>query len=79
MTHERFLARCVELAEEGVRVKRGGPFGALIVRGDKIIAEGSNEVFSTNDPTAHAEIVVIRRACNNLNTFDLSGCVMSAL
>ena len=52
----------------------GGPFGSVIVKDDKIIAEGSNKVTCSNDPTAHGEIVAIREASKNLNTFDLSGC-----
>ena len=52
----------------------GGPFGCVIVKDNKIISEGSNKVTSTNDPTAHGEIVAIREACLKLNTFNLSGC-----
>jgi guanine deaminase len=56
----------------------GGPFGALIVRDGKIIAEGWNQVTSTNDPTAHAEVVAIRRACEKLGTFNLPDCEIYA-
>ena len=56
----------------------GGPFGALIARGDDVVAEGVNRVTSACDPTAHAEIVAIRLACRALDTFDLSGCVLYA-
>ena len=52
----------------------GGPFGSVIVKNDKVIAEGSNKVTLNNDPTAHGEIVAIRKACKNLNNFNLSGC-----
>ena len=52
----------------------GGPFGSVVVKGDKIIAEGSNKVTPTNDPTAHGEIVAIREACKKLNNFNLNGC-----
>ena len=68
-----FMKRAIELSIESVN-KSGGPFGSVIVKGDKIIAEGHNEVTSTNDPTAHGEIVAIREACKNLNDFNLSGC-----
>ena len=69
----KFMQRAIELSIESVN-KSGGPFGSVIVKGDKIIAEGSNKVTSTNDPTAHGEIVAIRDACKKLNTFNLSGC-----
>ena len=66
-----FMARAIQLSIEGVQSGRGGPFGAVIVREGKIIAEGSNEVTSTNDPTAHAEVLAIRRACEKLGAFEL--------
>lgn len=69
-----FLARAIELANKNVREHLGGPFGAVIVRGKELIAEGSNRVILYNDPTAHAEMVAIRDACRILQTFDLSGC-----
>ena len=69
----KFMQRAIELSIESVN-KSGGPFGSVIVKGDKIIAEGHNEVTSTNDPTAHGEIIAIRRACKNINDFNLSGC-----
>lgn len=56
----------------------GGPFGAIIVKDGKIVGKGINQVTGTNDPTAHAEIVAIRDACKNLNTFDLTGCELYA-
>ena len=68
-----FMTRAIELSIESVN-NSGGPFGSVIVQGGKIIAEGSNKVTSTNDPTAHGEIVAIREACKNLNDFNLSGC-----
>ena len=67
------MARAIELSIESVNTG-GGPFGSVIVKDEKIIAEGSNKVTSTNDPTAHGEIVAIRKACKNLNNFNLSGC-----
>jgi tRNA(Arg) A34 adenosine deaminase TadA len=73
---ERFMRRAIELAQRGVDENLGGPFGCVIVRDGEIIGEGSNEVTSTNDPTAHAEIVAIRQACRNLNSFQLEGCTV---
>ena len=69
----KFMKRAIELSENSAN-GTGGPFGSVIVKDEKIIAEASNEVTFTNDPTAHAEIVAIRKACKNLNTFNLSGC-----
>lgn len=68
-----FMRRAIELSEESVRTG-GGPFGAVIVRGDEIIAEASNSVTIDNDPTAHAEVNCIRKATRRLGTFDLEGC-----
>ena len=68
------MKRAIELALENVRSGRGGPFGVVIVKGGQVLAEGANSVTSTNDPTAHAEIVAIREACRKLNTFQLEGC-----
>ncbi len=67
-----FMLRAIELSVNSAN-NTGGPFGCVIVRDNKIIAEGSNKVTSSNDPTAHAEIVAIRDACQKLNTFNLSG------
>ena len=71
--NNEFMKRAIELSIESVK-NGGGPFGAVIVKDDKIIAEGSNKVTSTNDPTAHGEIVAIRNACKKLNNFSLNGC-----
>ena len=68
-----FMMRAIELSVESAKSK-GGPFGSVIVKDNKIIAEGSNQVTINNDPTAHGEIVAIRSACQKLNTFNLSGC-----
>ena len=68
----KFMTRAIELSIESIN-KGGGPFASIIVKDDKIIAEGSNKVTLTNDPTAHGEIVAIRQACKNLNNFSLSG------
>ena len=67
------MRRAVQLSEEKMHENSGGPFGAVIVKNGKIIAEGFNQVTSLKDPTAHAEIVALRRACQNLNTFHLTG------
>ena len=71
-----FLRRAIELAAQNVSDGNGGPFGAVIVRGKELIAEGANRAVLYNDPTAHAEIVAIREAARNLQTFDLSGCAI---
>ena len=68
------MERAIALAIENVNNGRGGPFGAVIVRNGEIVAEGTNQVTSTNDPTAHAEVAAIREACRKLNDFQLSGC-----
>jgi guanine deaminase len=74
MSLEDHMRRAIALSLEMMRTGKGGPFGAVIARDGTIIAEGFNQVTSTNDPTAHAEVVAIRRACRALDTFDLSGC-----
>ena len=78
MDQNEFMQCAIALALENVQSNRGGPFGALIARNGKIIAEGSNRVTSTNDPTAHAEMVAIREACTHLGTFQLTGCEIYA-
>jgi guanine deaminase len=74
MAAEQHMRRAIALSVEMMRSNRGGPFGAVVVKDGSIVAEGFNQVTSTNDPTAHAEVVAIRRACQALGTFDLSGC-----
>jgi guanine deaminase len=69
-----FMARAIQLSIENVHSGRGGPFGAVIVKDGSIIAEGTNQVTSMNDPTAHAEVIAIREACQNLSVFQLRGC-----
>jgi len=69
-----FLERAIELSRLGMNSGQGGPFGCVIVRNNEIIGEGHNMVTSTNDPTAHAEVVAIREACKKLNTYQLEGC-----
>lgn len=71
-----FMQAAVDLAAGHMRSKDGGPFGAVIVRGAEIVGRGWNRVTSTNDPTAHAEVVAIRAAATALNTFSLAGCVL---
>ena len=73
-----FLQRAIELAVQNVKDRRGGPFGAVIVRDGTIIAEGTNLVTTSLDPTAHAEVVAIRKACAVLQSFELKGCVVYA-
>ena len=74
--HEEFMRRAISLAQKGVDAGAGGPFGAVVVKNDEIVGEGFNQVTSINDPTAHAEIVAIRNACRNLNSFQLDDCII---
>ncbi len=71
---EKFMAEAIALSEHGINNNHGGPFGCVIVKDDVIVGRGNNKVTSSNDPTAHAEVVAIRDACKNLNTFQLDGC-----
>ncbi|WEK38150.1 MAG: nucleoside deaminase [Candidatus Pseudobacter hemicellulosilyticus] len=71
---QHFIQAAVELAREGMKAGKGGPFGCVIVKGDVIVGQGCNCVTSTNDPTAHAEVVAIRDACQRLKTFQLTDC-----
>jgi len=68
------MGRAIEISHEKMRAGEGGPFGAVVVKDGKVIAEGWNRVTSTHDPTAHAEVEAIRKACKVLKTFVLSGC-----
>ena len=77
ISKNKFMLRAIELSISSAK-DTGGPFGCVIVKDDKIIAEGSNKVTFSNDPTAHAEIVAIREACKQLNTFNLSDCDLYA-
>lgn len=74
--HETFMRMAIALSLQNVSEHIGGPFGAVIVKDGKVVAQSANKVTSTNDPTAHAEVSAIRLACTALNTFDLSGCVV---
>lgn len=68
------MNQAVQIAFESAQSKNGGPFGAIVVKDGKIVGVGKNSVTSTNDPTAHAEVMAIRNACQNLNTFQLEDC-----
>lgn len=77
MANERenkFLERAIELSRKGMQDGSGGPFGCVIVQGDEIVGEGYNMVTTSNDPTAHAEVVAIRNACKKLGTYQLNDC-----
>lgn len=71
---EKFMHEAIALSRKGVENNEGGPFGCIVVKGDQIVGKGNNRVTSSNDPTAHAEIVAIRDACKNLNSFQLDDC-----
>lgn len=71
---QEFMQEAINMGLKGMRSNQGGPFGCVIVKDDKIVGRGHNQVVGTNDPTAHAEITAIRDACKNLNDFQLDGC-----
>src|SRR6056297_50284 len=70
----KFMDRAIDLARIGMNQNHGGPFGCVIVKDEQIVGEGHNRVTTSNDPTAHAEVVAIRDACKHLGTFQLTGC-----
>ena len=72
----RFLQQAILLARTGMDNNEGGPFGAIIVKNNKIIGQGCNRVIASNDPTAHAEVVAIREACQSINSFVLKDCII---
>lgn len=74
MVVENFMQEAIDLSVNNVKVNNGGPFGAVVVKDGKIIARGYNQVTSSNDPTAHAEVVAIREACKVLGSFQLTNC-----
>jgi tRNA(Arg) A34 adenosine deaminase TadA len=76
--HERFMREAIRLSKAGMRRGQGGPFGAVVVKGSRIIGRGWNQVTSANDPTAHAEVIAIREACARLKSFQLDGCDLYA-
>jgi guanine deaminase len=71
---KKYIQMAIDLSREGMNKGVGGPFGCVIVKGNEVVGKGCNSVASLNDPTAHAEIVAIRDACKNLQTFQLTGC-----
>ena len=75
MDHEKHMSEAIKLSIDSV-LSGGGPFGAVIVKNGEIVGQGSNRVTVDNDPTAHGEIVAIRDACKNLNSFQLDGCTL---
>lgn len=70
----QFMTRAIQLAIENVRSGKGGPFGAVVAKDGSLVAEGVNQVTRTSDPTAHAEVLAIRAACQRLGLFELKGC-----
>ncbi len=71
-----FMELAIEEAKNGMQTNHGGPFGAIVVKGNEIVGRGCNQVVPNNDPTSHAEVVAIRDACKNLGTFQLNGCTL---
>ena len=71
---EDFMDLAVDLSDDNFEKNYGGPFGAVVVKDGEVISRGINRVLKNNDPTAHAEVVAIRRACSKLGTYDLTGC-----
>lgn len=71
---EKYMSAAIALSRYGLAKNHGGPFGCVIVKDDKIIGRGNNQVTAKNDPTAHAEIIAIRDACKNLKSYQLDGC-----
>jgi len=74
MYETKFMKRVLELSQQGMQTGHGGPFGCVVVKDGIIVGEAHNEVLSSNDPTAHAELLAVRRASAKLKTFNLSGC-----
>lgn len=74
----KYMKAAFQEARKGMHSGKGGPFGATIEKNGKILSIASNEVLLSNDPTAHSEIVAIRRACQKLHSYDLSGCTLYA-
>lgn len=71
---EKFMQEAIALSKKAIDNGEGGPFGCVVVKGDEIVGRGNNSVTSTNDPTAHAEVMAIRDACKNLGHFQLDDC-----
>jgi len=74
--HEKFMRMAIELSEQNLNGAAGGPFGAVVVKNDEVVALSANKVIQQNDPTAHAEVSAIRLACQQLGSYDLTGCVI---
>lgn len=74
--HKEFMSQAITLSAEHMRAGEGGPFGAVIVKDGRVLSQGHNRVTTSNDPTAHAEVVAIREACSALGDFSLEGCVI---
>lgn len=74
--HEEYLRQAIGLAQLGMDRDEGGPFGAVVVKDGEVIGRGNNKVTSSNDPTAHAEVVAMRDACRSLGSFQLEGCTL---
>jgi len=74
--HQTFMREAIRLARQGMDQNEGGPFGAVIVKDGQIVGRGNNQVTSQMDPTAHAEVVAIRNACQELGHFQLDGCIL---
>lgn len=74
--HIYFMQEAIKLAKQGVNEGKGGPFGAVVVKDGQIIGRGNNQVLSSNDPTAHAEVVAIRDACKTLDHYQLDDCIL---
>lgn len=71
---DKFMKIAIDEARTGITAGHGGPFGCVVVKDGKVVGSGHNEVIKQNDPTCHGEVMAIRDACNNLGTYDLSGC-----
>jgi len=78
MNDEGYMREAIRISEDGLKSGRGGPFGCVVVRAGKVVGRGGNQVTSTCDPTAHAEVVAIRDACKALGTFKLDDCTLFA-
>ncbi len=76
MNHKNYMDEAVKAALKGIHANEGGPFGCIVVKDGEIIGRGNNKVTSTNDPTAHAEIIAIREACKYLDSFQLDDCIV---
>lgn len=73
---EKFMEMANLMARQNILTNHGGPFGAVVIKDGFVVGVGNNHVLENNDPTAHAEVMAIRNACKNLNTYDLSGCIL---